>query len=117
MNKGTGMYVHMQPFNDLQIGDTFGDVDFGPMIWNGEKWQSDFGNVQDPQIGDLVHYTPYEGCNDSEMKNGRIKSLGEIPRHVFVVYNCNDDWENYANYTAALTPIEKLKSGWTNKDK
>ena len=31
---------------------------------------------------------------------------------VRVVYHCNNDWDNYRNYTAATTNIIDLKIGW-----
>ncbi len=37
---------------------------------------------------------------------GRIKSFND--QWVFVVYNCNSDWDNYANYTAAATTAPSL---------
>lgn len=38
-NMGTGIYVHQQ-FSESTLvkGDTFGDADFGDMIWDGRKW-------------------------------------------------------------------------------
>ena len=61
------------------------------------------------KIGDKVHYTPREGVYE----NGMVK---EIPDHtntqVRVVYNCGSDWDNFMDYTSALTPISKLCMGW-----
>ena len=31
---------------------------------------------------------------------------------VFVVYNCDNDWKNYKDYTATLYPICEIKNGW-----
>ncbi len=39
-------------------------------------------------------------------EKGRIKSFND--RWVFVVYNCDDDWDNYNNYTAAATDPRDL---------
>ena len=39
-------------------------------------------------------------------QRGRIKSWND--EVVFVVYNCNQDWENYKNYTAQATDPEDL---------
>lgn len=62
------------------------------------------------KVGDKVRYIPYKGAVP---KNGIIK---EIPNHtdeeVRVVYHCNDEWDNYKNYTSQLTPIDKLILGW-----
>ena len=75
--------------------------------------------LSDLKVGDKVHYQPqhYDG---EQFENGIIK---EIPgfaadsRHDFykcvrVVYNCAGDWDNYANYTSALTNLRDLKLGW-----
>ena len=64
------------------------------------------------RIGKKVHYTPFEGCDDSLIENGVIKSHSDDLETVFVVYKCNDDWKNYANYTGCSTRIEDLKEGW-----
>lgn len=55
--------------------------------------------------GALVHFdTPYR-C-----QNGIVKRIAEDG--AFVVYNCDNDWDNYQNYTAALTKFEDLQIGW-----
>lgn len=43
---------------------------------------------------------------------GKIKSI--INGYAFVVYNSNNDWANYTNYTAQKTDIDYLKI--TNKN-
>lgn len=45
-------------------------------------------------------------------ENGIIKSLTEDGKAAFVVYNCNDDWENYENYTGVRTDLNDLCPGW-----
>jgi len=49
--------------------------------------------------------------NEFEEEKGIIKSLSGYT-HAFVVYNCNNDWENYENYTAERTFIGDLEKGW-----
>lgn len=44
-------------------------------------------------------------------ERGIIKALGDNG-HVFVVYSCGGDWDNYDNYTSALTRIVDLRIGW-----
>lgn len=44
-------------------------------------------------------------------EHGIVKRIADKD-HVFVVYNCNDKWEKYYNYTAAKTRIKDLKVGW-----
>ena len=53
------------------------------------------------KIGDYVLY-----YNGYKRQKGRIKSLSE--NGAFVVYNCNDEWHNYKNYTAQLTDYKYL---------
>jgi hypothetical protein len=65
------------------------------------------------KAGDKVHYIPFEGCDPSVYENGIVKSGNEYDlTTVFVVYKCNEDWSNYANYTGASTKIEDLREGW-----
>lgn len=64
--------------------------------------------------GDKVCYIPFNGCDKSLYENGIIKTLNSLDKNsVFVVYHCNNDWDNYWNYTAANTDINRLRSGWT----
>ena len=44
-------------------------------------------------------------------ENGVVKSISDT-EHVFVVYNCDNDWDNYMNYTVARTRVSDLKQGW-----
>ena len=63
------------------------------------------------KIGDKVNYCPghVEGV---KTQDGIIKAQSTYPNQVFVVYNCDDDWANYKNYTAELTYIADLMPGW-----
>jgi hypothetical protein len=65
------------------------------------------------KVGDRVCYTPFEGCDESLIENGRVK---EIPDHtntsVRVVFNCAGEWDMFMDYTSQLTPIDKLELGW-----
>lgn len=63
-------------------------------------------------VGEKVHYIPFEGCDESQYQNGIVKSLHDDIDKVFVVYHCADEWDNYKNYTAALTNFNQLKKGW-----
>lgn len=69
-------------------------------------------NVAKLKVGDKVYYQPKHYA-ENEWENGVIK---EIPEHtsksVRVVYNCAGNWDNYKNYTSALTDILDLKLGW-----
>lgn len=73
------------------------------------------GGIQDQsklKVGQKVHYQPSHYKPD-EYENGIIK---EIPNHTWeavrVVYNCAGNWNNYKDYTSALTNLRDLKEGW-----
>lgn len=59
-------------------------------------------------IGQAVTYNP----GHTPPEPGMIKSLSSDPDAYFVVYHCNDDWEDYQNYTGALTNKRDLIIGW-----
>jgi hypothetical protein len=65
------------------------------------------------KVGQKVHYQPDQYKKTDSYENGIVK---EIPEHtnesVRVVYYCNEDWDNYQNYTSALTNIRDLNEGW-----
>lgn len=69
-------------------------------------------NIATLKIGDKVHYQPSHYGPD-KWENGMIK---EIPDHtntsVRVVYNCAGDWDNFKNYTSAMTSLKDLELGW-----
>ena len=58
------------------------------------------------KVGDKVCYIP-------KGENGIVK---EIPEHtteaVRVVYHCAGNWDDYQNYTSALTNLDDLELGW-----
>jgi hypothetical protein len=68
------------------------------------------------KVGQKVHYQPEHYKETGEYENGIVK---EIPENqltsVRVVYNCNCDWENYMNYTSALTNARDLYTGWKHE--
>lgn len=65
--------------------------------------------------GDKVYYKP-EHYSQDEWENGIVK---EVPDHrndaVRVVYNCNEEWDRYEEYTSAMTRIEDLFYGWKTR--
>lgn len=63
--------------------------------------------------GDKVTYIPFKGCSPDSYEKGIVKSVTENDfDHVFVVYKCAEDWENYQNYTGQKTHIKDLLEGW-----
>lgn len=57
-------------------------------------------------IGDKVIYIPDFG----KPEKGIVKSWNDGV--IFVVYNCNEDWDNFQDYTGAATRPEDLMQGW-----
>jgi hypothetical protein len=67
----------------------------------------------DLKAGDKVHYQPSHYLKDDKWENGIVKSVPEFSlSSVRVVYNCLGDWENYKDYTSALTNVSDLNHGW-----
>jgi len=70
-------------------------------------------NIDIIKVGDKVHYQPEHFIKIKKWVNGIVK---EIPEHTTtalrIVYNCNDDWENFKDYTSALTNVCDLFFGW-----
>lgn len=58
------------------------------------------------EIGEKVTFH-YNGTKSK----GIVKAISD-QKSVFVVYNCNDDWEHYYNYTGEKTNIGYLTKGW-----
>lgn len=69
-------------------------------------------NINSLKVGDKV---TYRGIGGITLEKGIVKSIltSDIPNnHVRVVYNCNEDWENYKDYTSQKTHIDTLLKGW-----
>lgn len=65
--------------------------------------------IQTPIFGQRVTYTD----SDNKYHRGIVKCVSGITKSIIhVVYNCNNDWNNYSCYTAAATHIENLENGW-----
>lgn len=63
----------------------------------------------------IKNKTPLIGIkvNFNSKDNGIVKSYSEDDSEfVFVVYYCNNDWENYQKYTGIRTNKKDLKFGW-----
>ena len=58
--------------------------------------------------GDIVTYSPFSG----NKQYGKVKSICDDPGFAFVVFSCNDDWDNYEQYTGQKTNIKNLTKGW-----
>ena len=67
------------------------------------------------KVGDKVYYQPpqYNESYPEKYENGMIKEIpeGDYPA-VRVVYHCANDWDNFKDYTSALTRTEDLYMGW-----
>lgn len=64
--------------------------------------------------GQRVHYIPFKGAPLEKYQNGIIKEIPDFTdEEVRVVFHCAEDWGNYKNYTSQLTPVSRLKLGWS----
>ena len=63
------------------------------------------------KAGNKVRFDPE--YNYKHYENGIVKKVTE--NGVFVVYNCDNNWDKYQDYTAALTRPQDLKMGWKSK--
>lgn len=61
----------------------------------------DIIKLSEKDIGKCVIYKGF--C---KIESGRIKSFNK--KYIFVVYNCDNDWENFEYYTSEATPPENL---------
>jgi hypothetical protein len=59
-------------------------------------------------IGDKVTYV----SDYAPSEHGIIKGFSKDGIQAYVVYNCNEDWENYNNYTGQLTYLDDLRKEW-----
>ena len=77
------------------------------------------------KIGDKVYYQPEHYKNilvldntteetvTEKWENGLVKEIPDWSTDsVRVVYNCCGDWDNYKDYTSALTNVNDLYLGW-----
>jgi hypothetical protein len=62
------------------------------------------------KVGDKVHFIGFEG---SQPENGMVKEvMTDNLKAIRVVYNCAGNWENFKDYTSALTEVKYLHLGW-----
>ena len=52
----------------------------------------------------ITHYTTQKGI---------VKGVCDDENYLFVVFNCDNDWEHYSDYTGAKTLKSLLVKGWT----
>ncbi len=66
------------------------------------------------KVGDKVHYQPTHYLKEDKFENGIVKEVPEFTiSSVRVVYHvANGDWDNYKNYTSAMTDCRDLEKGW-----
>jgi len=80
-------------------------------ILSGSNDQIPSLKQSDLKVGDKVRYQPVH--YDEKFENGLIKNIpGYAIDSVYVVYDCNEDWKNYTDYTSALTYLKDIKLGW-----
>ena len=57
------------------------------------------------KFGDKVTYLPTG-------EKGVIKKISENENKVWVVFQCNEEWDNFYNYTGQLVYKKDIKIGW-----
>lgn len=66
------------------------------------------------KVGDMISYGRPDCVN---RKEGKIKTIAKDGYHVFAVFSCNRDWDNYRDYTAQRVRIrDVIKIGDPDKD-
>ena len=71
-------------------------------------WFNQTQVIMEFNIGDKVVYVKTN-------EKGIVKQVNQDTCHV--VYNCNNDWDNYAYYTGQLTKKEDLTHNWEQNGK
>ena len=61
------------------------------------------------RVGMKVHYVDTFARN---CENGIVKGISQRSEAAFVVYHCDEKWDEFYNYTAALTMLRDLYPGW-----
>jgi hypothetical protein len=61
------------------------------------------------KVGDKVHFDGGYG----KIENGIVKSVQSDS--AFVVYNCDNDWDNFKDYTGCRTQFIHLHPGWSKE--
>ena len=65
------------------------------------------------RVGMKVHYVDTFARN---CENGIVKGISQRSEAAFVVYHCDGKWDEFYNYTGALTMLRDLYPGWRNED-
>jgi len=60
--------------------------------------------------GDYVHYKSRHGA----VENGRIKSMSPSGETAWVVFHCNNEWDEYMDYTGQAADMEDIYEGWAD---
>ncbi len=62
------------------------------------------------EIGSKVTYTA-----NKKVERGIIKSFTASNSIAYVVYYCDNNWDNYSDYTAQATAVDELRLGWDDE--
>ena len=82
---------------------------FIPALFDAMECMCEYLREKTHIEGEKVTYTRF-GTNHTE--KGIIKKIHPDGDKAWVVYNCNGIWEDYENYTAALSCYDSLTKGW-----
>jgi len=75
------------------------------------QYDDEHFKIEKPELmeGDPVHVITPQG----RKQNGIIKGFHNLNKEfAFVVYSCDNNWDNYKDYTGQLTDVKALKPGW-----
>ena len=89
--------------------DCGGEVFINKPSGNGFCIECDYrvsGKQHTMEVGQKVTYISH-----GKYEHGIVKSISDA-EDVFVVYNCNGEWNRYFDYTAARTMTRDLVQGW-----
>ena len=62
-------------------------------------------NIKELTKADVGRWVEYQNSY-GQIEKGKIKSWNN--KYIFVVYHCDDKWDNFQDYTAAATKPEDL---------
>lgn len=67
------------------------------------------------KVGDKVTYIPTNVVRIT-VEPGKVKSIPNNGNYVFVVFNCNNEWDKWMDYTGQSVGVQHLKPGWIEDD-
>lgn len=102
-------------YSQIKLKFTYPRVYMEPNEINTSQIEDDIHNIllsKNPfKKGDKVYYIPFPGADPTLYENGIVKEV-HSGYTCHVVFKCNNDWDNYENYTGQSTYVKDLNTGW-----